>query len=101
MLAKVSLWPGWVQRVRKMGGMVFVDLRDEIWYPQLVFNEADNSGLLCGRAGKLGRECAFGLSAEVGETSGKSTNIPTGTLKEILVKELNILSERAKHRLSR
>ena len=46
---------GWVQRVRKMGGMTFVDLRDRYGITQLVFNEADSIEL-CVRAGKLGRE---------------------------------------------
>ena len=84
---------GWVQRVRKMGGMVFVDLRDRYGITQLVFNEADNSEL-CGRAGKLGREYCIQVIGEVSERQSKNANIPTGDI-EILVKELNILSESA------
>ena len=45
---------GWVQRVRKMGGMTFVDLRDRYGITQLVFNEEVNDAL-CARANKLGR----------------------------------------------
>ena len=77
---------GWVQRVRKMGGMIFVDLRDRYGITQLVFNESDDSEL-CARASKLGREFCIQV---VGEVSA----LPTGDI-EILVKELNILSKSA------
>ena len=46
---------GWVQRVRKMGGMTFVDLRDRYGITQLVFNDEVNAEL-CAQANKLGRE---------------------------------------------
>ena len=82
---------GWVQRSRKMGGMTFVDLRDRYGLTQLVFNEADDAQL-CERANKLGREFCIQVKGEVSERQSKNPKMPTGDI-EILVKELNILSE--------
>ena len=81
---------GWVQRVRKMGGMTFVDLRDRYGITQLVFNEADNKEL-CDKANRLGREYCIQVKGEVGERQSKNKNIPTGEI-EILVCELILLS---------
>ena len=71
--------------------MTFVDLRDRYGLTQLVFNEADNEEL-CTRANKLGREFCIQIKGIVSERESKNAKIPTGDI-EILVKELNILSE--------
>ena len=84
---------GWVQRVRKMGGMIFVDLRDRYGITQLYFKESDDSEL-CARASKLGREFCIQVVGEVSERESKNNALPTGDI-EILVKELNILSKSA------
>ena len=82
---------GWVQRVRKMGGMTFADLRDRYGLTQLVFNEATDKEL-CDRANKLGREFCIQVKGDVSERQSKNPKMPTGDI-EILVKELNVLSE--------
>lgn len=87
---KKVILAGWVQRVRKMGGMTFVDLRDRYGITQLVFNEADNKEL-CDKANRLGREYCIQVKGEVGERQSKNKNIPTGEI-EILVCELILLS---------
>ena len=81
---------GWVQRVRKMGGMTFVDLRDRYGITQLVFNEETNAQL-CENANKLGREYVIQVKGQVNERYNKNVNIPTGEI-EIAVEELNLLN---------
>ena len=81
---------GWVQRVRKMGGMTFVDLRDRYGITQLVFNEAADSEL-CSQANGLGREYCVQVTGTVSERESKNANLPTGDI-ELLAKELRVLS---------
>lgn len=81
---------GWVQRLRKMGGMTFVDLRDRYGITQLVFNEADDAEL-CEKANKLGREFCIQVKGTVNERESKNDKMPTGEV-EIIVKELTTLS---------
>ena len=81
---------GWVQKSRKFGGMIFVDLRDRYGITQLVFNQEINTGL-CEQASRLGREWVIQAKGTVAERSNKNPNIPTGDV-EIIVSELNILN---------
>ena len=81
---------GWVQRVRKMGGMTFVDLRDRYGITQLVFNEETNAEL-CAQANKLGREYVVQVVGTVGERYSKNDKMPTGDI-EITVTELTVLN---------
>ena len=81
---------GWVQRVRKMGGMTFVDLRARYGITQIVFNdELDDK--LNDAANHLGREFVVQVKGKVSERTSKNPNIPTGDI-EILATELNILN---------
>ena len=81
---------GWVQRVRKMGGMTFVDLRDRYGITQLVFNEETNAEL-CAQANKLGREYVIQVVGTVGERYSKNDKMPTGDI-EITVTALTVLN---------
>ena len=90
---KVVTLSGWVQRLRKMGGMTFVDLRDRYGITQLVFNEETNAEL-CARANKLGREYVIQVTGAVNERFSKNDNIPTGAI-ELIVDELVVLNASA------
>ena len=82
---------GWVQRVRKMGGMTFVDLRDRYGITQLVFEQTEGNEELCEKANHLGREYVIQAVGKVSERQSKNKNIATGDI-EIIVSELNIIS---------
>ncbi len=90
-LGKTVTLAGWVQRIRKMGGMTFIDLRDRYGITQLVFNQEINAEL-CEQANKLGREFVLQVTGEVAERSAKNKHIPTGDI-EIIVSELTVLNE--------
>jgi len=81
---------GWVQRVRTMGGLTFVDLRDRYGITQLVFNEEVNPEL-CESAKKLGREYVIQVVGKVNERYSKNANMPTGDI-EIDVETLTQLN---------
>lgn len=81
---------GWVQRVRNLGGMTFVDIRDRYGITQLAFNEVWDTALL-EAARKLGREYVIQIKGEVIERSSKNANMKSGDI-EVKVSELTILN---------
>ena len=89
-LNSVVTLSGWVQRVRNLGGMTFVDLRDRYGITQLVFDEKTESAVT-ETARQLGREFVIQATGMVRERSNKNKNIPTGEI-EIEVSALNILN---------
>lgn len=84
---------GWVQRIRKMGGMTFIDLRDRYGITQLAFNQEVDADL-CDKANHLGREYVIQATGVVAERYSKNANMPTGEI-EIIVSELNVLNAAA------
>lgn len=81
---------GWVQKVRKMGGMSFIDLRDRYGITQLVVEE-NASGELNAKAESLGREFVVRATGTVAERSSKNPKIPTGDI-EIRLSALEVLN---------
>jgi aspartyl-tRNA synthetase len=82
---------GWVQRVRDIGHLVFIDLRDRYGITQLSFDLETNAAL-CEQAKKLGREFVIQINGKVRERSSKNNQIPTGEI-EIAVTNITILNE--------
>lgn len=82
---------GWVQRSRKMGGMIFLDLRDRYGITQIVFNTESNQQLL-EAAAKLGREYVVQITGTVAERENKNKNLPTGEI-EVIATDLKILNK--------
>ncbi len=87
--AEVKL-AGWVQRVRKMGGMTFVDLRDRYGLTQIVFSD-DADAELADRASHLGREYVIQVEGKVAERQSKNPKMPTGDI-EVIASKLTVLN---------
>ena len=81
---------GWVQRVRKMGGMTFVDLRDRYGLTQIVFSD-DADAELAERASHLGREFVIQVTGKVARRQSVNPKLETGEV-EVLAESLNLLN---------
>ena len=61
--SKVSL-NGWISKIRDLGGLIFIDLRDRYGITQIFFNEQTNQKIF-DIAKKLGLEDVIGISGAV------------------------------------
>ncbi len=86
---KITL-AGWVQRVRDLGAMSFIDLRDRYGITQLVTDE-NTTAEVKSVMEQLGREYVIQATGNVRERSSKNKNIDTGDI-EIELTGLKILS---------
>ena len=84
---------GWIQRIREMGGMTFIDLRDRYGITQLIFNFQTQFDQF-NKVKQLGREFVISVKGIVAERSNKNPKIPTGDI-EILVDSFEILNPSA------
>jgi len=81
---------GWVQRIRNLGGMTFIDIRDRYGITQVVIDE--NSGKdIHDCVSKLGREFVVQIKGAVVERSSKNSKINTGEI-EVNAKEIAVLN---------
>ena len=70
---------GWVSKVRRMGAMAFLDLRDRYGITQLVFDSAHPE--LQSALDGVGRECVLQATGVVRERSAKNDKIATGDIE--------------------
>lgn len=81
---------GWASRVRTMGGMAFIDIRDRYGITQLAFNEGYDAKVLQ-QAAEIGREFVIQATGKVAERESKNPQMPTGDI-EVIVTELKVLN---------
>lgn len=82
---------GWVQRVRKLGKLIFIDLRDREGIVQVVVNQ-DSGDALMDVAQKLGNEYVVEVQGKVVRRSNVNKDIKTGEV-EINATNIVVLNE--------
>ncbi|MCQ2478123.1 MAG: aspartate--tRNA ligase, partial [Clostridia bacterium] len=82
---------GWVQRMRDLGGLIFIDLRDRTGIIQLAFDDTTDKDVF-NKAGLVRSEFVLMAQGTVRKRSSVNPDIPTGDI-EIEVTVLKILGE--------
>ncbi len=84
---------GWIQKIRDLGGMIFIDLRDEFGITQIVIHDEK----LQEEVKEYTTESCIHINGKVVERSSKNNKIPTGEIEveaskiEVLGKCKNVL----------
>ena len=83
---------GWVHRVRDLGGLLFIDIRDRAGVTQVVFDKDDEASMA--KAKRLRSEFVIGVSGAVRRRSAETVNpkLETGDV-EVIVRQLTVLNE--------
>ena len=84
---KVEL-SGWIQKIRNLGGMVFIDLRDQFGITQIVINDEE----LQEQAKELTTESCIYISGKVVERSSKNPKMKTGEI-EVVAEKIEVLGK--------
>ena len=82
---KVEL-AGWIQKKRNLGGMEFIDLRDEFGITQIIINDEK----LQEQAKEFTTESCIHVEGKVVERSNKNKNIKTGEIEVIAEKIMEL-----------
>jgi aspartyl-tRNA synthetase len=83
---------GWVHRVRDLGGLLFIDVRDRAGVTQVVFDNDDQAQMA--KAKRLRSEFVIGIEGVVRRRSDDTINqkLDTGEV-EVVVRKLTLLNE--------
>ena len=68
---------GWIQKIRNLGGMIFIDLRDEFGITQIVVNDEKLQEM----AKELNSESCIHIDGKIVERTNKNPKIPTGEIE--------------------
>ena len=79
---------GWIQKIRDLGGMVFIDLRDEDGITQIVINDEN----LQAQAKELVKESCIHIEGKVVERASKNPKMPTGDI-EVMANQIEVLGK--------
>ena len=79
---------GWIQKIRNLGGMTFIDLRDEDGITQVVINNEN----LQNEAKNLVKESCIRIAGEVVERASKNPKMSTGDI-EVVATEIEVLGK--------
>ncbi len=82
---------GWVAKMRNLGSLIFIDLRDRSGIAQVVFNDTVSEELFV-KASEIKSEYVIGIKGKIRERDSINENIPTGKI-EILCDEVEIYSK--------
>lgn len=82
---------GYVQKIRDLGNLVFIDLRDRTGIVQLAFNDGTDREIF-EKAASCRSEFVLMAKGEVRERESKNPDIPTGDI-EVYVSDLRILAK--------
>ena len=79
---------GWIQKIRNLGGMIFIDLRDQFGITQIVINEPE----LQEQVKEFSTESCIHIYGKVVERSSKNPKMATGEI-EVVASKIEILGK--------
>ena len=79
---------GWVQKLRNLGGMIFIDLRDQYGITQIVINDEKMQE----EVKNIPTETCIHICGKVVERSNKNSKMPTGDI-EVVANKFEVLGK--------